>query len=723
MGKQKRIEKEAARAPSSPEKPPSSPEKPQAAPPATDKGTAAPPRPSLKARLLPEGGLLPWWVGLVISVYVLLQLGSALEHPCGVLGTWSPVTRSQINRAYRSLSVCTHPDKLVGHSASNIQRGDLLFKRASIARDQLVEQLKAASIAAEAAAAAGLPEPPGATCSTHLDDNIGQGLRYIFGSLVEMGLWAVLSSIGQFLLELVTFQYEISTTISIALLLLTVLRTLQQLVAYLAHLGPVTTVLSVLTSVIVGPLPTIGRFIALPPLRLLAFVKHELRPFLNGEDSANESGEDPHNDGDAQDDDGAAATAGGAGDAAGDSSTLRHRPGHGAAGPDDRAPPRRNVKKAVRPQSAAEAEAAQEALLRGQAPPGGGVQGANEPPVLLTELSLTEVLARKPLPSGRAAASAAMQFDLLLSTTKYVIPLVALVATKQVFNGLWSSMITAQLLHRVPAMRPEAHHALLITVGLLHTLLCAGKSQLAEMQSDEVLQLQWAWSLRDVFTVANVMSLGATFSSASGGGNEPMFCASFAAGVALRILVYDFMPATSSSTLAATFRQSAQLELVGTEQVAVRAGAGVGTCAGGPVRAALGWLEQPSLLMPATLVIKATLLMLPVLAAAQWGLHCLQLYQRLKRERQREGKPRQLRTGELLVPVLQRRLALSVLIVSALGALVVLFATFELNAVNSSLGNFLIVALAGCLFESLLSTYDVRGRLRNGIFFVMFMLL
>ena len=131
---------------------------------------------------------------------------------------------------------------------------------------------------------------------------------------------------------------------------------------------------------------------------------------------------------------------------------------------------------------------------------------------------------------------------------------------------------------------------------------------------------------------------------------------------------------------------------------------------GGPVRAALGWLDQPSLLMPATLVIKATLLLLPVLAAAQWALHCLQLFQRLKKEGQREGKPRQLRTGELLVPVLRRRLALSVLIFSAVAALVVLFATFELNAVNSSLGNFLIVALAGCLFESLLSTYDVRGR-------------
>ena len=78
-----------------------------------------------------------------------------------------------------------------------------------------------------------------------------------------------------------------------------------------------------------------------------------------------------------------------------------------------------------------------------------------------------------PLPQ-RAEAAAAMQFDLVLPTTKYVIPLVALVSTGQVFNGLWSSMATAQMLHRIPAMRPELHHAAAGRPG--HTPLCAGKT-------------------------------------------------------------------------------------------------------------------------------------------------------------------------------------------------------------------------------------------------------
>ena len=34
---------------------------------------------TLKERLLPEGGLLPWWVGLIISVYALLKLGLTLK--------------------------------------------------------------------------------------------------------------------------------------------------------------------------------------------------------------------------------------------------------------------------------------------------------------------------------------------------------------------------------------------------------------------------------------------------------------------------------------------------------------------------------------------------------------------------------------------------------------------------------------------------------------------
>ena len=55
-----------------------------------------------------------------------------------------------------------------------------------------------------------------------------------------------------------------------------------------------------------------------------------------------------------------------------------------------------------------------------------------------------------------------------------------------------------------------------------------------------------------------------------------------------------------------------------------------------------------------------------------------------------------------------RRLLLSSLVALCLCGLVGYFALFELNAVGSSLGNFLIIALAGCHFESLVSTYDVR---------------
>jgi hypothetical protein len=123
------------------------------------------------------------------------------------------------------------------------------------------------------------------------------------------------------------------------------------------------------------------------------------------------------------------------------------------------------------------------------------------------------------------------------------------------------------------------------------------------------------------------------------------------------------------------------------------------------------------------LAAKCALLLLPALAAAQWALRCAQLVRRLKREAGRT-KPRKLRSGEPVVPVLRRRLVLSLINLCCVGTLVGFFAfSYELNGVNSSFGNFLIVALVGCLFESLLSTYEVRGRLRNVVFFGLFMCL
>ena len=190
------------------------------------------------------------------------------------------------------------------------------------------------------------------------------------------------------------------------------------------------------------------------------------------------------------------------------------------------------------------------------------------------------------------------------------------------------------------------------------------------------------------------------------------------------MLLYEALPASVGGAAARWFRDTAQLELIGVDEVAVRAGRGVGTCSGGPVRFLLGWMEAPATMAPIAMAAKAALLFPPALAAMQWLLRCGALVRRLRRERARDdAKERRLRSGELLLPVLARRLALSAAVCLSLVVCVAYFAAFELNAVGSSLGNLLIIAFAGCHFESLLSTYDVRGRLRSAVFVLMFMVL
>ena len=115
--------------------------------------------------------------------------------------------------------------------------------------------------------------------------------------------------------------------------------------------------------------------------------------------------------------------------------------------------------------------------------------------------------------------------------------------------------------------------------------------------------------------------------------------------------------------------------------------------------------------------------------------------------RRREGRPARLRSGELVWRVLRRRLAAAATLCVLTCALVAFYATFELNAVNGPLGNLLTVTLAGGLGESLLGVYEargpsppraaplspahtpqaraavaqVRGRLRQAVFFLLFM--
>lgn len=134
--------------------------------------------------------------------------------------------------------------------------------------------------------------------------------------------------------------------------------------------------------------------------------------------------------------------------------------------------PRRNIRQRGKP-AARGAQAADERarLLRGEA--AAGVPAGTQPPpdeFVLSLGSARQSVERRPLPNARGAAAAAIQFELLLGITKPIVPLVCLVATGQVFNGLLFSMIIAQTLGRVPAMRHETIHLLVFLCGALPTL-------------------------------------------------------------------------------------------------------------------------------------------------------------------------------------------------------------------------------------------------------------
>ena len=85
---------------------------------------------------------LPWWVVFVLAIYAVLKVYSVYDSPCAVLGVSSPAHERQVKKAYRKLSTCTHPDRLVGKDADEQHRGETLFTRATEARDELDKWMK-----------------------------------------------------------------------------------------------------------------------------------------------------------------------------------------------------------------------------------------------------------------------------------------------------------------------------------------------------------------------------------------------------------------------------------------------------------------------------------------------------------------------------------------------------------------------------------------------------
>ena len=94
----------------------------------------------------------------------------------------------------------------------------------------------------------------------------------------------MLEYVYDFFYRLLTFEFDVTGTISSVLLLMTLYRTLAGFFSFLRDSGPLSTLVAAATTVIVGPLPTLLRFVALPLLRVEAFLRGELLPFFNAAD-------------------------------------------------------------------------------------------------------------------------------------------------------------------------------------------------------------------------------------------------------------------------------------------------------------------------------------------------------------------------------------------------------------------------------------------------------
>merc|ERR1719399_2387267 len=91
---------------------------------------------------------LPWWTVFVFWLFFLVKVQLLYNASyCAILGLPSPVTKSEVSRAYRQISLCTHPDRLLSRlkrpaTAVEVQRGTILFDKFSQAKEQLMESLR-----------------------------------------------------------------------------------------------------------------------------------------------------------------------------------------------------------------------------------------------------------------------------------------------------------------------------------------------------------------------------------------------------------------------------------------------------------------------------------------------------------------------------------------------------------------------------------------------------
>eukprot|EP01051_Picozoa_sp_SAG22_P000472 SAG22_NODE_13_length_33548_cov_57.167773_24_plen_79_part_00 len=58
--------------------------------------------------------MLPWAVTFLLVFFLVIKVYAVYSSPCALLGLSGPVTSKKVAKAYRTVSMCTHPDRLTG---------------------------------------------------------------------------------------------------------------------------------------------------------------------------------------------------------------------------------------------------------------------------------------------------------------------------------------------------------------------------------------------------------------------------------------------------------------------------------------------------------------------------------------------------------------------------------------------------------------------------------
>lgn len=303
------------------------------------------------------------------------------------------------------------------------------------------------------------------------------------------------------------------------------------------------------------------------------------------------------------------------------------------------------------------------------------------------------------VPYGRVAATRAIQFTFLVTMTKPIIPLLMIIATGQVLNRFMSSLVVSYILRsHVPKLSSDGIHLMLLCFGFLHTVLGASANQIrqgAELNPN-MIKLEWHWGIKDAMMIANIVSIGTLFSNVGYLGNEPLMITTFGAGVALRMLLNDaspYLPDLGISKM--LFGRGKLFDIPVTfstmAEVATHCSNGIGDCTGGPFRMFFG--ANAGI---AVTITKMILIILPLLSVAMWGKRTVEAFQKYSISTQAKASRR-------LRKVVQRAILTLAMVAQCF---LVLF--YTLSGINGSLVGFYVCVLIGCLFESLLCTYNIR---------------